>query len=118
MQAVADIQTTFLSDTDVRQLEEQTDKRTKDDTKRAWGAAEDACDNNYLIDHGSPEQAKAHRIWKSELSELEYIGNGKGVMRLPLSGELMPELHFSRNTPVKVYLWDDGYAIKKREVCY
>ena len=40
MQAVADIQTTFLSNTEARKLEEQTDKRTKDDTKRAWGAAE------------------------------------------------------------------------------
>ena len=117
MQAVAALLTPFLSDAETRQLEEQTDKRTKDDTARAWGAAEDACDNNYLIDHGSSEQAGTHRTWKLELSELEYIGNGKGVMRLPLSGEQMPDLHFSRDTPVKVYLWDDGYAVKKREVC-
>ena len=115
VEATADPEMTILSVADQLKLQEQKGKKSEAHTARARGAAEDACDNNYLIDRGSQHQAKAHVKWKAELSTKRNIVRA-GLMRLPLTGKHLPQLHFSSDPPVRVYMWDDGYIVKQREV--
>ena len=113
LKAIADPKILILSNAEQKALDDS--EKAKQDQVDALKAAEEACNNNYLSEHGSQDQKAAHEQWKAQLN-LKTNAVRAGLTLLPLSGSQLPQLEFSSDPPVKVYMWNDGYPIKRREV--